>query len=397
MEIEFWHAMGGPLGDVLEEMISEFNDSQDEIKVISVSMGSYQALSQKIMASVAADNPPDLAQAYEAWTAELIENGSVVPLDDIIAGPEGLSQESFDDILPVFIGNNTWYGKIYSFPFNKSVRAIYYNKGLFELVGLPDRGPETWEEYYEFAKALTIDTNADGNPEQWGTAGQLSVWMFENLLLQNGGKLMEEDGTTPAFNSPEGVEALSFLKRLLASDVGYITAGYEYQNDFLAGKVAMMEGSTVSIAFIQDQLSFDMGIAPLPKKKRPAVIVAGTNVVIFESSKPEKKLAAWEFIKWFTDTENTARWSAETGYVPVRRSALESEVMLRRFEEMPGLREVYEQLNYAEYEPRTSIWFAGRKWLEEIGVEGCLRGKFTAKEALDKIAEMIREEVERTG
>jgi ABC-type glycerol-3-phosphate transport system substrate-binding protein len=221
--------------------------------------------------------------------------------------------------------------------------------------------------------------------------------MFENLLLQNGGKLMEEDGTTPAFNSPEGVEALAFLKKMLAGDVGYITAGYEYQNDFLAGKVAMMEGSTVSIAFIQDQLSFDMGIAPLAEKKRPAVIVAGTNVVIFESSRPEKKLAAWEFIKWFTDTENTARWSAETGYVPVRRSALESAVMLQRFEEMPGLREVYEQLSYAEYEPRTAIWFAGRKWLEEIGVEGCLRGKFTPQEALEKIAEMIEKEVERTG
>ncbi|MDX1396862.1 MAG: FG-GAP-like repeat-containing protein, partial [Gemmatimonadota bacterium] len=54
----------------------------------SVSMGRYQALSQKIMAAVAAGGPPDVAQCYEAWTANLIENGSLVPLSPRETGIE---------------------------------------------------------------------------------------------------------------------------------------------------------------------------------------------------------------------------------------------------------------------------------------------------------------------
>ena len=64
--VQFWHAMGGPLGDALDELVAEFNETHPEIDIESVSMGRYQALSQKIMAAVAAGQPPVLAQAYEA-------------------------------------------------------------------------------------------------------------------------------------------------------------------------------------------------------------------------------------------------------------------------------------------------------------------------------------------
>jgi multiple sugar transport system substrate-binding protein len=390
-KVPFWHAMGGPLGDALDELIAEFNEAHPDIEIESISMGRYQALSQKIMAAVAAGQPPVLAQAYEAWTEALIDNESAEPLTAYIEGPNGLTADELADFVPGMLENNTWDGTVYSFPFNKSVRALYWNKNLFEAEGL-DAAPSNWREYEELSRRLTKDTDGDGEIDQWGTAGQISAWMFENLLLQNGGQVLTDDGTKAAFNSPEGVEALEFMVRLL-TDYGKITSGYEYQNDFQAGKVGMIEGSTVSLSFMEGKYTFDMAVAPLPDGKEKGCFVAGTNVVVFKDAGQKEKDAAWAFIKWFTSPEVTARWAVKTGYAPVRTSARESAAMLARFEAIEGLSEVLDQLEYASYEPRTSDWYAGRKHLEEMGVESALRKHKSPKEALDIAAEAVDNEI----
>jgi ABC-type glycerol-3-phosphate transport system substrate-binding protein len=389
--VQFWHAMGGPLGDRLDELVAEFNETHPAIEIESVSMGRYQALSQKIMASVAAGEPPVLAQAYEAWTGELIENGSAEPLNAYIEGPDGFSSQDLGDFVPGLLENNAWNGVIYSFPFNKSVRALYWNKNLFEAEGL-DHAPRTWFEYEGFARRLTKDTDRDGEIDQWGTAGQISAWMFENLLLQNGGSILSDDGGAAAFNSPEGLEALQFMVRLLTK-WGKVTSGYEYQNDFQAGKVGMIEGSTVSLSYLEGKYTFDLALAPLPEKKQKGCFVAGTNVVIFTEATPAEKAAAWEFIKWFTSTEITAKWAAGTGYAPVRMSAMDSETMRARFEEIEGLDAVLAQLEYASYEPKSAAWYAGRKHLEEVGVESALRERMEPREALAEAERLVNAEL----
>jgi multiple sugar transport system substrate-binding protein len=354
-------------------------------------MGRYQALSQKIMAAVAAGQPPVLAQAYEAWTGELIENGSAEPLNPYIEGAAGFTQDELDDFVPGMLDNNSWNGTVYSFPFNKSVRAIYWNKDIFAGEGL-DRAPVNWDEYEGYARRMTVDTDGDGEVDQWGTAGQISAWMFENLLLQNGGDILNADETAAAFDGPEGVEALEFMVRLL-TDYGKVTSGYEYQNDFQAGKVAMIEGSTVSLSFMEGKYTFNMAVAPLPEKKGKGCYVAGTNVVIFADATQQQKDAAWRFIKWFTSPDVTARWAARTGYAPVRMSAMESGAMVERFAEIEGLDGVLSQLEFASYEPRSAAWYAGRKHLEEVGVESALRKQMTPPDALAEAARLVNGEL----
>jgi multiple sugar transport system substrate-binding protein len=396
VEVTFWHAMGGPLGRVLESQVQEFNASQSKVRIKSVSMGNYNALSQKIMASVGAGKPPVMAQAYENWTVELIISKSIVPIQRFVDGPTGLSPESMADILPVFIENNKWGNMIWSFPFNKSVRALYYNKQLFAEAGLdPERPPVTWEEYYECARRITRDTNGDGRPDIWGTAGQINAWTFGNMLLQNGGRFLDPATDLVAFDGPEGVGALKFMKRLLADSVGFVATGFDYQNDFQAGKVGMMEGSTVSIAFMEGKYAFTLGIAPIPSGKFKGMTIAGTNVVIFAEATKEEQLAAWEFIKWFTGTEQTAKWAAETFYVPVRRSALATETLQQKFRAYPGLEEAFAQLDYAGFEPKIAGWYAGRRYLDERAIEAVLKGNEDPGLALKKAAEAANAEIRR--
>jgi len=404
----FWHAMGGPLGEMLEDtLIAEFNASHPGIEVVPVSMGNYRALSQKIMASVMAGNPPVVAQAYETWTAQLIDGGVLVSFDSLMTADPSFTGEQWEDFFEVFRRNNSFDGTVYSFPFNKSVPAIYYNTALFDSLGLaPAR---TWEEQRRLLRSLTIDGNGDGDlhdeSDVWGTAFSVSTWMFENLLVQAGGDLMAPDSQSTAFAGPRGVEALEFLSSLIHEDsVAYLSTGYEHQKEFAEGRVGLVQGSVTSLAFMESDMArreenglstFRIGIAPLPVGRRPGVIISGTNVVIFRDHPSARIDAAWEFVKWFTAPAQQARWFAATGYLPARTSSLEEPAARARIEEYPGLSGVLGQLDYATYEPQIKAWFDGREFLSEA-VEIALYGQMTPEEALGRAAELADEEISTT-
>ncbi len=383
-EIVFWHALGGPLGDALNTMIYDFNREHPEIRIKAISMGNYQALSQKIMASIQAGNQPDIAQVFESWTANLVKGGALLSLNEFIYN-DNLYVKELDDFYPVFLKSCTIDNEIWSFPFNKSVRVMYYNKDIFYRNGLDyKKAPATWSDFIDKAKLLTQDLNGNGRNDVWGTTFTTDMWRFENLLLQAGGSLMNEDYTKPTFNSPEGIEALEFLYRLLNIDKSaYISTGYDGQNHFLAGNVAMIEGSSVSYVFMRNaEITFNMGIAGVPVFRTNRNIISGTNIAIFDKGDEKKSKAAWEFIKWFTGPEQTAKFSSLTYYMPVRRSAFNESYIQEMLAEHPGLIDVYQQLESADFEPQIPAWFEFRKNFEEIVLERVFSGTLSPKDAL---------------
>jgi multiple sugar transport system substrate-binding protein len=396
-EVVFWHAMGGPLGDALQTLVNEFNDTHPEIFIKAINMGNYTALSQKLMASIQSGNQPDLAQAYEAWTANMIDGDVLVPVSDFIQADPEFGVDDLQDFYPVFIKSNTINGKLWSFPFNKSVMVMYYNKDALYQSGYdPNKPPVTWDQFREYCKKLTIDKDGDGTIDQYGATLKISAWKFENLLLQAGGEIMSNDNK-PLFNSEAGVLALDFLTNIINVDkTGYLSPGYEGQNDFLAGKVIMYEDSSVSLAYMQRTgIDFNLGVAAIPVRDTRRNLISGTNVTIFKSDNAEVQKAAWEFIKWFTDTKQTAKWSEMTYYMPVRKSAFQEEALKNRLANNPEIASVYDQLNYATYEPQISEWFETRKYLEEQVIEKVIRGVLEPQEALDKAAEKINEMINK--
>lgn len=408
VRVIFWHAMGGPLGDMLEDsLIAEFNQLHPDIEIVPVCMGNYRALSQKIMAGVMAGSPPVLAQAYETWTAQLIRGGALVPLDSLMDADPEYTDDMWNDFFPVFQANNTFQGRIYSFPFNKSVPLIYYNVEWFDSLGIAPA--ETWEQQSANLRLLTVDVNGDGDmldsQDRWGTAFGTSVWTFECFLAQAGGSLLNEDSTATAFFSDEGVEALNYMTGLLYRDsTAYLTSGYDHQNAFADGRVAQVQGSVTSLAFMNRDMesraesglpTFTIGTAPLPAGVQQGVYIAGTNVVLFKNQDPRMVEAGWEFIKWFTKPDIQARWFAGSGYLPARMSSLQEEAFLEKVERYPGLQGVVDQLYYSVFEPQITAWYDGREFLSE-SVEIVLYGRMTPEEALARAADLADAEI-RTG
>jgi len=401
--------MGGPLGDVLEDtLITEFNSTHPGIEVVPVAMGNYQALSQKIMASVLAGEPPAMAQAYETWTAELIRAGVIVPLDSLAALDPGFADSLWPDVYDVFRRDNTFEGRLYSLPFNKSVPLVYYNADRFDSLGLHPAA--TWEEERRLLRSLSLDRDGDGDlhdpGDRWGTAFTVSVWTFECLLAQAGGSLIDADSAGVAYDSPQGVEALEFLRSLLYDDrTAYLATGFDHQRAFLEGRVGQIEASVTSLAFLEQDMrrradagdpTFRIGVAPLPAGRRKAVYIAGTNVVIFRSADPGQVEAAWEFATWFLQRRQQARWFAGSGYLPAVHSALEEPEAVARIAEHPGLEGVVEQLDHASFEPQTVAWYDGREFLSEA-IEIALYDRMPSLEALRRAADLTDAEMTSGG
>lgn len=387
-KVVFWHVMGGPTGEALKELIDTFNVHHPGIEVIPVSVGNYNALSQKLMAS--GSNPPVISQVYESWTSELYAAGMLKPVQDFI--DDEYMQELKEDMFPIFLEDNTFNGTLVSLPFNKSVPTYFYNKDMYAEYGV-NEFPSTWDDFYTAMKTLTVDKNNDGKPDQFGTAFNISTWMFETRLFQFNGELADEN-LRPLFNSEAGIRAVEVDLRMLKKDkTAYTTTGYQHQDDFLSGKVSTITGSCVSLSFIlAAEPPFELGIGPVPSGDREAVLISGTNVAIFAKSSDAQQKAAFEFVKWLTSPDVQAIWSYRTGYVPVRKSSLEKDLLTGQFEKFPTLKDVYNQLEYAYMEPQANEWYLGRQILGEA-LEFIVKGDKDPKKALDEAAEKFKREL----
>ena len=387
--ITFWHAMGGPLGDALKTMVKEFEEANPDVAIQLVSMANYSSLSQKLMGAVQVNAPPHLAQMYESWTTQFYTLNKLVVIDSLIHSPDGLTAEEVADFYPAFIEGNTWNGKIVTLPFNKSLPVFFYNIDLLAQQGYHEF-PRDWEGLRALLRMFT-----DRKTGRYGGAGIVNEGVFGALLLQQGGDYLDEENKKALFNSPAGVRAAQLLATFVNEDsTVYYGAGYEPQNDFLAGKIACIQSTSVSWAFLKPNFSFKVGIAPLPVTGSPAVIGYGTNIGIFRTGTAEQTRAAWRFVKWFTSPEQQTKWAALTCYVPVRKSALKLPEYQKLIKETPDLEAALKQLDYLRFEPRSEAWFAGRRILGDA-LEKIIRAGVDPKKALDEAATEVEKELKK--
>src|SRR5882724_2213936 len=190
-EIQWWHAMGGNLGEVVNELAAGFNKSQSEYKVTPVFKGSYTETLTAAIAAFRAKQAPHIVQVFEVGTANMMAaKGAIYPVYQLMAD----AKEPFDPkayIGPVYGYYSTTDGKLLSMPFNSSTPVFYWNKEMFQKAGLdPNTPPKTWAEVGEAAKKLVASGAKCGLTSAWQTWVLLENYgAWHNLpfaTLQNG-------------------------------------------------------------------------------------------------------------------------------------------------------------------------------------------------------------------
>lgn len=154
VSIEFWSFWGSGLRrDAIEEIIEDFNTSQDEIEVEYV----YQPWGDiwtKSLASIAAGDPPDVIVQDINSVQQRAEAEQSTNIQEYIEQDGNEMESTFYPHLweTVFYEDNA-----YALPFNTDTQVLFYNKDAFEEAGLdPETPPATWEELEEYARALDV-------------------------------------------------------------------------------------------------------------------------------------------------------------------------------------------------------------------------------------------------
>lgn len=390
--VTFWHAMGGPLGNTLKQMVEEYNRVNPDVEVVEQYQGNYGQLNQKLLAAVAAGQAPTISQSYSNWTEQLLKAGAIVPLDPFVQGPDGLSGKELADFWPVLLEANRWDGVLWSLPFNKSIYVQFYNVTVYKALGLT--APTDWESLLKAAQAATL--RKGGEIVRYGYGLRPNVDTFALFLLTNGGEWLTSDYKQARFNEEPGVEALQFLVDMIHRyKVAYYIPGY-LEQDFAAGKVAAYATSTPGRPYMEQAVGtrFEWGIAPLPTRATQRTPVAGTDLVIYAAASAEAKREAWKFAKWLTQPKQTARWFMATYYLPVRRSALDLPEMQAYLKSDPRNDAPLVLLPYAVTDPPISEWERIRNFVSNA-VEQAFLLKATPKDALEEAARKTNGELAR--
>lgn len=368
VEFDFWHAMSGSNEEALTKIADDFMKENPNIKVNLINQGGYMDLFDKLMAAAKANQLPTMTQIYSNRLSWYISKDMVCDLTPYMNDEKiGFTKEEIDDIPTMFLDDGIWSEKQYAIPFNKSQMVLYYNEDMLKENGV--EVPKTWEEWKEACKKLT-KVNSNGDVEVYGCvfADNLSTDIAP-WVVQSGGVTMEEDTNKVLFNSEPMKEAVTFLSSLFNEKVARFAGEDKNPNiPVQDGRAAMCVASTSALPYIEEgtKEGIHINAAALPGNKNDKQLYYGTNVAVFDSSTDAQKEAAWKFIKFLINTDNTAYFASQTGYIPVRESAKDTEVMKKVLEEKPIKRLPFECFDRGFQGTRN---IGGKNALDELGKE----------------------------
>lgn len=229
--IQFWGTQRGTAQRAAYKAIIEgFEKEHPEFKV-NIELAGADPLWSKLTSALAGGNPPDLISNLPAPLAvQLNEHGLLEPFDDVI---KAIGESDFvSNALNLFRDKGSYFASTVS---NHTLSNFWYRTDLASEAGL--EAPTYWDELITFARTLTKG-NTYGTIIPHGKSDMGTVMLIQSVW-QAGGYFINPD-LTVAFNSPETVAALEFLKEASQySPPG--SANYSYPetiNGFISGRTA---------------------------------------------------------------------------------------------------------------------------------------------------------------
>jgi sn-glycerol 3-phosphate transport system substrate-binding protein len=394
VEIQWWHSMGGALGEKLNDLANQFNASQKDYKVVAVYKGQYPESMTAAIAAFRAGNAPHLLQVFEVGTATMMAaKGAIVPVAKVMAD----AKEPFDPhaYLPSVAGYYTdLKGNMLSFPFNSSTVMFYINKDAFKKAGLPPVAPKTWKEVLAAAEKLKAAGQQCVYTTSWPSwmhIENFSAWHNVPIGTKQNG--MGGFDTQFTINSPLHVRHIAMLGDMAKKGL-FTYAGRTNQGDakFSSGECAMFSGSAGAQAGIKKAAKFDWSINFIPyhddvKGAPQNSIIGGASLWVMGGKKPDEYKGVARFLAFLSKPTVQMEWHTATGYVPITQAAYEVTRKSGFYDLNPGADMPVKQLtNKPPTENSKGLRFGnfvqGREVIEEE-LEAVFAGKKDAKTALD--------------
>ena len=326
-EITWWHAMGGQLGEAVNQIATDFNASQSEYKITPVFKGSYEETLTAGIAAFRAGEQPNVIQVFDAGAATVIgAKGAVIPVEELLSS-NGIDFDINDYIAGVRYFYADEAGKMIGMPFNSSTPILYYNEDALAKAGVTP--PKTWEEFASTTAPALKD------------AGFIPLsqshlpWIFtenffsrHNLEFANNDNGYANTATEIKVNHPAIKAHFTALAEWKEKGLfeWYGTGWGDNQTPFESGDVAMWLGSSGSFGGLLQSAEFPFSATLLPywegvTKEPKQTFIGGAALFAMSGQSAEENKATAEFFKFLSSSDVQVTWHKETGYVPITEAA----------------------------------------------------------------------------
>ncbi|EBN0092218.1 sn-glycerol-3-phosphate ABC transporter substrate-binding protein UgpB [Proteus mirabilis] len=405
-EIEWWHAMGGALGQKVNQIASDFNASQSEYVIKPVYKGTYPETMTSAVAAFRAKNQPAIVQVFEVGTASMMgAKKAVFPVYQLMEK----TNEPFDPnsyLSTVTAYYTTSDGKMISLPFNSSTPVLYYNKALFKQAGIA-QPPKTWKEMGAVSQKLLDAGVKCGFTTTWQSWTQIENFGARNNLpiaTKNNGF----DGTDTSFLFNQAPFVAHIQRMADWSKSGIFKYGGR-QSDamplFYTQECAMVMESSAGFAGIKENMKgIDIGVSQLPYDDtlvdKPAnSIIGGASLWVMAGRPDAEYNGVAKFFTYLSSPEVQADWHQATGYLPVTKAAYALTQQQGFYQQNPGADTAILQMTTSDSTANSKgLRFGNFLQTREIvdeELEKVWSGKQSAQAALDNAVKRGNEQLRR--
>lgn len=323
--------------ELYQTFIDEFQAEQPEIRV-ELSFEAWDDYHLKLPTLFAGGAVPDVVHQHIRVVQDYGHRGVLEDLAPFMERDK-VSAESY---LPAILEAFSDEGVVYALPKDSGVRAIYYNKSMFDEAGLEYPRPDwTIDEFRELAVELTVDeagrrgsdTDFDANSriQQWGyswtdpvpTTGGENTYSF---LRARGGSWYNDDYSQTLLTEEPAIAHLRMFWEMRCVEGSSPTAAqFEGQgNPFRQGLVAMAVDHQAMDFFLREEKpDFQWGVTYFPAGPAGQFATTGSSGWAIPSG-AENKDAGWELVKFLTSTPVQERVAAGHRWSPSNPAAADA-------------------------------------------------------------------------
>lgn len=314
-----------PYGDVFNEthkrIAEAFAAKHPEIKVtFRAPYKDYEDATQRILREAVTGTGPDVTFQALNRVRALADKQVAAPLDDFIAAEKSFEADGFHKAM---FDAGSIGGKVYGVPFAVSLPIAYFNLDLVKAAGGdPAALPTTWDGVIALAAKIEgVKPGVHGIVSEWAISGN---WLFQALVFDHGGTMLDAGETRVAFDGEAGRKAIGTFARLVTEAKSPNISGNDMRAAFTAGQAGVLLTTTAYVNVAQRLIGdkFTMKTSPFPGLT-PGVsrLPAGGNVMMITTTDAAKRKAAWELVKFWTGAEGGAIMVETTGYMAPNKKA----------------------------------------------------------------------------
>ncbi len=304
----------------LKGLIAKFTQLHPKIHIRMEYVDNDYAL-QKVTVALQGGEQPDISYQYGTNMPPVAQTSEVVNLTNIVKQP----QYGWTDFGQGERDVATVNGKVLGIPALVDNLAVVYNKTLFAEHHLATPGPDwTWSQLAADAKAISDPSQKIFGLTFPADGSETTVWEYEAMLWEAGGHILNSGNTQAAFNSPAGVEALTWLRQMQQAHALYLDFHPDAGNSetlFNSGKLGMIITGPWDLSSFPN-VHYGVQIMPSWNPGGSHQTISGPdNWVIFNNG-PTRVAASLEFLRFLTSPANLLANSMATGDLPTKLSVV---------------------------------------------------------------------------